>query len=508
MGLAEAAVAKTPALGRPRRRPSGLAFKQRSALLLTTCLIAPLPALAAESTLDWSTRPNTINLQTATDVATVDGVTITTSGAIAGGRTATTFQLQPGGTQNGFSGMIQSLMNGTTDNGSVFNTVTFTFSEPVYNLRFVTADIDAINDGTNFFTDQVNFSSDGGVPTSASVGSSIGYTAATGVALAGFDTNCTGNDADCQIEVTFGNALTSATVTHIAADADGNTNPTNQAIQYRDLVFNTPPDATNNTAALLSTQTATGNVLTDDDGSGTDSDRQDGTDVFVNQISHPDATVAVSGATVLTLTNGATLTIDENGDYSFDPNGAYNGLADGATTTETFTYRIEDQEGLFNTDGDAVRPDSLGTLTVTITGSSTPVPAFTVEKTVDQSSITAPGTLTYTISVDNTGSVDLTGVSLSDTISQGTTILSLTIGPTLSGDTDSDGQLDTTETWVYTATYNATSANIDDGGDIINIATVGTNETTGTQTASASTTTPGPTFACAGDDFADANLIS
>ena len=464
-------------------------------------------SFAAESTLDWSTRPTTVNLNGASDVATVDTITVTTSGSIAGSRTSTTFQLQPTGTQNGFTGMIQSLMNATTDNGSVSNSVTFSFSEPVYNLRFVTADVDAINNGSSFFTDEITFTSNGGLPTAATVGSTISYTAATGTALADLDSNCSGDVARCQIEVVFGNPLTTATVAHVAADADGTTNPTNQAIQFRDLFFNTPPDATNNTAATLSTGPASGNVISDDDGSGADSDLQDGSNLFVNQISHPDGTLTVSGTTTLTLANGAALTIAPDGTYSFDPNGAYSGLADGATTTETFTYRIEDQEGLFNTDGDTVRPDSVGTLVVTITGSSTPVPGISLFKSVDQSSISSPGTLNYTITVDNTGSVDLTGVSLSDTISQGATVLSLTSGPTLAGDTDSDGIMDTTETWVYSATFNVSQTELDDGGDIVNIATVGTNETSDL-TSIATTTTPGPTFACAGDNFASANLIS
>lgn len=470
-------------------------------------LACAVDAQAAETTLDWSTRPATVNLNGGTDTATVDGITVTTSGAIAGSRTSTTFQLQPTGTQNGFTGMIQSLMNATTDNGSASNSVTFSFSEPVYNLRFVTADIDAINDGSNFFTDETTFTSDGGLPTSASVGSTITFTAGTGTALADLDSNCSGDVARCQIEVVFGNPLTSATVAHVAADADGTANPTNQAIQFRDLFFNTPPDATNNTAATLSTGPASGNVISDDDGSGADSDLQDGANLLVNQISHPDGTLSVSGTTVLTLSNGAALTIAPDGTYSFDPNGAYAGLANGATATETFTYRIEDQEGLFNTDGDLVRPDSVATLVITITGSSTPVPGLSLFKSVDQSSISTPGTLNYTITVDNTGSVDLTGVLLGDTISQGATVLSLTTGPTLSGDTDSDGELDTTETWVYAATFDVSQTELDDGGDIINIATVGTNETSDL-TAIATTSTPGPVFACAGDDFSSANVIT
>ncbi len=196
-----------------------------------------------------------------------------------------------------------------------------------------------------------------------------------------------------------------ATVRHVAADAAGGSNPTNQAIQIYDLTFNTPPDATNNTNATFVGGSVSGNVITDNDGSGIDSDRQDGVSVDVNQISHAGAGTSSVGpsGTTLTLPNGATLVIAQDGSYTFDTNGAYTGLGSGASTTETFTYRIEDQEGLFNTGGDIPNPDSVATLIITITNSL--VPSFTIDKTVDQASITSPGTLTYTITVDNTGNV-------------------------------------------------------------------------------------------------------
>ncbi|MEL6919881.1 MAG: hypothetical protein AAFO77_02495, partial [Pseudomonadota bacterium] len=482
-------------------------------LSLSLPLLLSGKAHAAETLLDWSSRP-AVNLETtATDTATVDGITVTTSGTEVGSRTSDTLALQPTTTSNGFSGVIASAVNATIDNESVFQRVTFSFSEPVYNLRFTTADIDRVQNTTAQFTDLITFGSDNGPPIAQTTGSQVSYNATTGRAISNGDPDCNGDLARCQITVLYPQPVSTVTWRHVAADVinlTGPSNSTNQAVQIRDLFFNTPPDATNNTAATLSTAAVVGNVLSDDDGFGVDSDRQDGANLTVNQISHPDATVTVSGTSILTLANGATLTIDEDGNYAFDPNGAYAGLAAGATTIETFTYRIEDEEGLFNTDGDTIRPDSVGTLTVTITGSATPVPAFTIFKSVDQSAITAPGTLNYTITLNNTGSVDLTGVSLNDTISQGTNVLSLASGPTLSsGDIDGDNVLDTTETWVYTATFNATQANVDDGDDILNIATAGTNET-GSQTsvATATTSTPGPTFACAGDDFANANLIA
>lgn len=464
-------------------------------------------AVAADSLLDWSTRPAT-NLEVgATDTATVDGMTVTTSGTLVGSRTTDTLAITPTTTTNGYSGIITSEVDATIDNESVYNQVRFDFSEPVYNLRFRLIDVDGYNAGSTRFSDLIVYNSSAGVPSSAIPGGWITYTSATGRARENSTSNCSGNDANCQIVVTYNGPLTWATVRHVAADAAGGNNPTNQAVQIYDLTFNTPPDATNNTNSTFVGGSASGNVITDNDGAGADSDRQDGLNVVVNQISHPGtgaSSVGLAGTT-LTLANGATLFIARDGSYTFNTNGAYTGLASGASTTETFTYRIQDQEGLFNTGGDVPNPDSVATLVITITNSS--IPSFTIDKTVDQASITSPGTLTYTITVDNTGNVPLTGGSLSDTLTQGGSSLTMTSGPTLtSGDSNSNGIIEPTETWVYTATYAVTTANINNGNDILNIAVFDTDQTS-SQSDSASTTTPGPTFVCAGDNF-PGNTIS
>jgi uncharacterized repeat protein (TIGR01451 family) len=69
-------------------------------------------------------------------------------------------------------------------------------------------------------------------------------------------------------------------------------------------------------------------------------------------------------------------------------------------------------------------------------------------------------------------------VSITDALRQGTAPLTLTSGPTLaSGDTNSDGEIDAGETWVYSATYAVTQANLDIGTSINNRATVDTAET-------------------------------
>jgi len=110
--------------------------------------------------------------------------------------------------------------------------------------------------------------------------------------------------------------------------------------------------------------------------------------------------------------------------------------------------------------------------------------AMTVEKVVDSTEISAPTTLTYTITVTNTGNVSLTGVVLTDAIVGGSE-LSTSLQ---SGDTNSNNILDVGEVWVYTATYNATQDDIDLGTDLVNTASVVTNEITTPVTDNATTT--------------------
>lgn len=87
---------------------------------------------------------------------------------------------------------------------------------------------------------------------------------------------------------------------------------------------------------------------------------------------------------------------------------------------------------------------------------------------MDQASISSPTTLAYQITVTNDGNVSLTNPSIQDELTQGNTKLALSTGLTLSGDTDGDGEIDPTETWVYEGTFNVTQDEIDNGRDIEN----------------------------------------
>ena len=133
-------------------------------------LMGAMASAARADTLDWATRPAT-NLLTATDSATVNGVTIQTSGARTGtfNPSPPSNDILPGSASNGSgTGIIATQLDALTDDGAATETVTFTFSEPVYNLTIVVRDIDGGPSCGCNFNDIVTFSSNAGLPTRVS----------------------------------------------------------------------------------------------------------------------------------------------------------------------------------------------------------------------------------------------------------------------------------------------------------------------------------------------------
>ncbi len=88
----------------------------------------------------------------------------------------------------------------------------------------------------------------------------------------------------------------------------------------------------------------------------------------------------------------------------------------------------------------------------------TQTPALDVTTTTDLTEVDSAGdVIHYTVSVENTGNISLTGISVNDPE------VTFTYQ---SGDTDTNGILDVTETWVYTGSYVVTQAEMDAGGTI------------------------------------------
>lgn len=249
-------------------------YRNISLGVLALAILFATAVLAAETLYRWDDRPNTDFVTGGTDIGTVDGITVTASGTSTG----STSQTPQNGIFNaaavdGFVGIIGTTLNATTDNGSVNNTVILSFCEPVYNLQFTVVDVDGGTGGA--FNDQINLNSDAGPP-NATTGSNLIYNPVTGITSAQgeFCSTAAGNVANCLINVTFPGPVNNVSIVHVAANAAG-TDPAFQVTAIDDLTFNTPPDATDNSNTVDEDSNVSGNLLTDDDGNGVDSDRQD-----------------------------------------------------------------------------------------------------------------------------------------------------------------------------------------------------------------------------------------
>src|SRR5207244_7162335 len=109
---------------------------------------------------------------------------------------------------------------------------------------------------------------------------------------------------------------------------------------------------------------------------------------------------------------------------------------------------------------------SLGNQEDKIKSAAILIPDLEITKTASVSTISAPGTITYTIDVINTGTDPLagSGIVLSDPFASGLTLI---------GDSDNDGDttsstLDVGETWTFTATHSVSQAEINAGGTLTN----------------------------------------
>jgi VCBS repeat-containing protein len=120
---------------------------------------------------------------------------------------------------------------------------------------------------------------------------------------------------------------------------------------------NVAPVAQDDALAVDGNLVLNSNVFADN-GSGIDDDANanaNANDVFaVAQVNGVAANVGVQTV----LASGALLTLNANGTFTYDPNGQFAGLSVGQFATDTYTYTINDEQGLSDT----------ATVTVTIAG--------------------------------------------------------------------------------------------------------------------------------------------
>ena len=219
-----------------------------SCILVVALLFQATRQAAFAETLVWDTRPAVNFMGASTDVAVVNGVTITTSGTRTGTFDAAGLnqhEIQPTTSLSGQTGFVFSVFNGTTDNGSNSQTTTLSFSEPVYNVSLAVGDIDGgltYNDGTNSFSDVIEFRANGGsvLPTSGTPvdASRVNWNGTTGRATAVSNINLT--DLTGAVTVTFAGPVTSLTIRHIGGDTVLS-NPTQQGVSIDDVTFQRSP---------------------------------------------------------------------------------------------------------------------------------------------------------------------------------------------------------------------------------------------------------------------------
>ncbi|MBD3666125.1 DUF11 domain-containing protein, partial [Sulfitobacter sp. TSTF-M16] len=186
--------------------------------------------------------------------------------------------------------------------------------------------------------------------------------------------------------------------------------------------------------------------------------------VTVSDITITDPLVTVSGGPI-TLVPGASDATTFTATYSvtqadIDEGQVVNqALASGTDPTGEPVEDLSDDPNALEDEGD-------DDPTVTVTP---PLYSIAVAKTSDSAEISAPGTITYEITLTNTGSGTVTNPVIDDPLTDNEAFVS--------GDTDDDGELDVGEIWIYAATLDVDQAAIDAGGIIENTVTATTDET-------------------------------
>jgi hypothetical protein len=218
------------------------AARLRAMMFVVLGLVSCVAAAQAD-TINWGNAPQT-NLLTGNDsnrpATPPVGVTVTTTGAVGGTGTVTLNALDVvNGTPMGSNaaGVIRMQMDASAGTSTGNQTVTMTFSQPVYDVSFRVTDIDG-GTGYNGFNDWVFLNSNVGFPTRVVPvnAANVSYNPANGRATAISNTDIANTSTAGDITVTFAGPVTSITVRH-ENGPDSDNNSTNQWVFINDITF-------------------------------------------------------------------------------------------------------------------------------------------------------------------------------------------------------------------------------------------------------------------------------
>lgn len=202
--------------------------------------------------------------------------------------------------------------------------------------------------------------------------------------------------------------------------------------------------------------------------------------VTLTDVAVSDQHTSAAGTVALPV-SGDTLTQDNNetgASIDATANGSWDTLGAGDVVTFTATYKVtqadvDQQVTLANTatlnandpDSTALTPEEMD-VTVTLAAKA---PSFTVTKTGDDANLSSPviigDTVSFEITVANTGNQTITNIVLDDDLTSDVNDTLTITDPELDrGDADGDKDLDVGETHVYTATYTVDQVGLDAGG--------------------------------------------
>jgi len=162
-----------------------------------------------------------------------------------------------------------------------------------------------------------------------------------------------------------------ATDTFVYTVSDGNGGTQDVTVTVTVTGVNDDPTAQEDLFTTGENATFSGGNVLADNGNGVDSDADTGDVVSVSGVVDGTLGVAIAGS------NGGLFTINADGSISFDPNGEFESLAIGESLDTVAYYTVEDGNG----------GESIGTVTMTVTGSNDAVTAPDDALTTDEDSI-------------------------------------------------------------------------------------------------------------------------